>query len=85
VGFAIPVVALVGLYVVTFQYFKKFISGCGIVQNMTFKTEDLTWLTIWNHRNLLKNDIKLIKETNDQNYELSVMFLFMVSFLYQFN
>jgi hypothetical protein len=42
---AVPVLALIVLYYLTFQFFsKELVSRCRTSQNMTFKTEDLVWL-----------------------------------------
>ena len=79
-AFAIPVMALVGLYVVTFQYFKKnlYLDAGLSSKHDVAKTEDLTWLNQFGTiGTFLKNDIKLIKRNkrSKTTVGLSVMFL----------
>ncbi|MFV8362552.1 DUF5687 family protein [Flavobacterium sp. ZT3P35] len=79
-AFAIPVMALVGLYIVTFQYFKKnlYLDAGLSSKHDVAKTEDLTWLNQFGTiGTFLKNDIKLIKRNkrSKTTVGLSVMFL----------
>ncbi|RKS94850.1 hypothetical protein BC952_0478 [Flavobacterium limicola] len=80
-AFAIPVLALIALYYVTFQYFKKNLYLDAGLSNKhdVAKTEDLTWLNQFGTiGTFLKNDIKLIKRNkrSKTTVGLSVMFLF---------
>ncbi|MFV8269068.1 DUF5687 family protein [Flavobacterium sp. GT2N3] len=80
-AFAIPVVALIVLYYVTFQYFKKNLYLDAGLSNKhdVANTEDLTWLNQFGTiGTFLKNDIKLIKRNkrSKTTVGLSVMFLF---------
>lgn len=79
--FAIPIVALIGLYYVTFQYFKNNLYLDAGLSNKhdVAKTEELTWLNQFGTiGTFLKNDIKLIKRNkrSKTTVGLSVMFLF---------
>ena len=79
--FAIPIVALIGLYYVTFQYFKNNLYLDAGLSNKhdEAKTEELTWLNQFGTiGTFLKNDIKLIKRNkrSKTTVGLSVMFLF---------
>ena len=80
-AFAVPVVLLIGLYYVTFNYFKSDLyldAGLSSKHDIA-KTEDLTWLNQFGTiGTFLKNDIKLIKRNkrSKTTVGLSVMFLF---------
>ena len=80
-AFAIPVIVLIGLYSVTFNYFKSDLyldAGLSSKHDIA-KTEDLTWLNQFGTiGTFLKNDIKLIKRNkrSKTTVGLSVMFLF---------
>ncbi|WP_158728078.1 MULTISPECIES: DUF5687 family protein [unclassified Flavobacterium] len=79
-AFLIPVVALVVLYYVTFQYFKNnlYLDAGLSSKHDEAKTEDLTWLNQFGSiGTFLKNDIKLIKRNkrSKTTVGLSVMFL----------
>lgn len=80
-AFAIPVLALMAIYYVTFQYFKKNLyldAGLSNKHDIA-KTEELTWLNQFGTiGTFLKNDIKLIKRNkrSKTTVGLSVMFLF---------
>jgi hypothetical protein len=78
---AIPVLALIALYYLTFQFFKKNLYlDAGLSQKHDVaKTEDLVWLNQFGTiGTFLKNDIKLIKRNkrSKTTVGLSVMFLF---------
>jgi hypothetical protein len=80
-AFAIPVLVLVALYYVTFQYFKNDLYlDAGLTSKLDIaKTEELTWLNQFGTvGTFLKNDIKLIKRNkrSKTTVGLSVMFLF---------
>ena len=80
-AFAIPVLALIVLYYVTFQYFKKNLYLDAGLSNKhdVAKTEELTWLNQFGTiGTFLKNDIKLIKRNkrSKTTVGLSIMFLF---------
>lgn len=80
-AFAIPVLALIALYYVTFQYFKSNLYLDAGLSNKhdVAKTEDLSWLNQFGTiGTFLKNDIKLIKRNkrSKTTVGLSVMFLF---------
>lgn len=80
-AFAMPVLALIALYYVTFQYFKRNLYLDAGLSNKhdVAKTEDLTWLNQFGTiGTFLKNDIKLIKRNkrSKTTVGLSVMFLF---------
>jgi hypothetical protein len=80
-AFAIPVLVLVVLYYVTFQYFKNDLYlDAGLTSKLDIaKTEELTWLNQFGTLGtFLKNDIKLIKRNkrSKTTVGLSVMFLF---------
>lgn len=79
--FSIPVVVLLGLYYVTFKYFKKnlYLDAGLSIKNEIAKTEHLTWLNQFGTLGtFLKNDIKLIKRNkrSKTTIGMSVMFLF---------
>ncbi|OUD37206.1 DUF5687 family protein [Flavobacterium sp. FPG59] len=79
-AFLIPVVALVVLYYVTFQYFKNnlYLDAGLSSKHDEAKTEELTWLNQFGSiGTFLKNDIKLIKRNkrSKTTVGLSVMFL----------
>lgn len=86
-AFAIPVFLLVGLYYVTFHYFKSNLyldAGLSSKHDIA-KTEDLSWLNQFGTiGTFLKNDIKLIKRNkrSKTTVGLSVMFLFYGLFFY---
>jgi hypothetical protein len=79
--FLLPVVVLIGLYSVTFNYFKRNLyldSGLSNKQQAG-KTEELTWLNQFGMLGtFLKNDIKLIKRNKRSKTTviMSVVFLF---------
>jgi hypothetical protein len=80
-AFAIPVLVLVALYYVTFQYFKNDLYlDAGLTSKLDIaRTEELTWLNQFGTvGTFLKNDIKLIKRNkrSKTTVGLSVMFLF---------
>ena len=80
-AFTIPVLALVALYYVTFQYFKSdlYLDAGLTSKHDVAKTEELTWLNQFGTiGTFLKNDIKLIKRNkrSKTTVGLSVMFLF---------
>lgn len=79
--FLLPVVVLIGLYFVTFRFFKSNLyldAGLSGKQEIA-KTEDLTWLNQFGKvGTFLKNDIKLIKRNKRSRTTvfMSVLFLF---------
>ncbi|MFV5687398.1 DUF5687 family protein [Flavobacterium sp. ZT3R25] len=79
--FLLPILALIGLYYITFNYFKNNMyldSGLSNKQQIA-KTEDLTWLNQFGTLGtFLKNDIKLIKRNKRSKTTviMSVVFLF---------
>jgi hypothetical protein len=80
-AFAVPVLVLIALYYVTFQYFKNDLYlDAGLTSKLDIaKTEELTWLNQFGTvGTFLKNDIKLIKRNkrSKTTVGLSVMFLF---------
>jgi hypothetical protein len=80
-AFAIPVLALIAIYYITFQYFKKNLYLDAGLSNKhdVAKTEELTWLNQFGTiGTFLKNDIKLIKRNkrSKTTVGLSIMFLF---------
>ncbi|TDE46678.1 hypothetical protein E0I26_00930 [Flavobacterium rhamnosiphilum] len=80
-AFSIPVLALIAIYYVTFQYFKSNLYLDAGLSNKhdVAKTEELTWLNQFGTiGTFLKNDIKLIKRNkrSKTTVGLSVMFLF---------
>ena len=80
-AFVIPVLLLVGLYYVTFNYFKSnlYLDAGLTSKHDIAKTENLTWLNQFGTiGTFLKNDIKLIKRNkrSKTTVGLSVMFLF---------
>lgn len=79
--FAVPVLVLMGLYYVAFNYFKSnlYLDAGLSTKNEIAKTENLTWLNQFGTLGtFLKNDIKLIKRNkrSKATIALSVMFLF---------
>jgi hypothetical protein len=79
--FLFPVLALMGLYYVTFHYFKNnlYLDAGLSTKNKIAKTEDLTWLNQFGTLGtFLKNDIKLIKRNKRSKTTviMSVVFLF---------
>jgi hypothetical protein len=79
--FLFPVVALMGLYYITFHYFKNnlYLDAGLSTKNKIAKTEDLTWLNQFGTLGtFLKNDIKLIKRNKRSKTTviMSVVFLF---------
>ncbi len=80
-AFAVPVLVLIALYYLTFQYFKNDLYlDAGLTSKLDIaKTEELTWLNQFGTvGTFLKNDIKLIKRNkrSKTTVGLSVMFLF---------
>jgi hypothetical protein len=80
-----PVLALIVLYYLTFQFFKKNLPRCRTFSKKhVLKTEDLVWLNQFGTiGTFLKNDIKLIKRNkrSKTTVGLSVMFLFFMVLL----
>lgn len=79
--FLIPIVVLVGLYYITFNFFKSnlFLDAGLASKHDVAKTENLTWLNQFGVLGtFLKNDIKLIKRNKRSKTTviMSVMFLF---------
>jgi hypothetical protein len=79
--FLFPVVALMGLYYITFHYFKNnlYLDAGLSTKNKIAKTENLTWLNQFGTLGtFLKNDIKLIKRNKRSKTTviMSVVFLF---------
>jgi hypothetical protein len=79
--FLLPILVLMGLYYLTFNYFiKNLYLDSGLSnKHQIAKTEDLTWLNQFGTLGtFLKNDIKLIKRNkrSKTTIGLSVMFLF---------
>jgi hypothetical protein len=79
--FLLPIVALIGLYYVTFNYFKNnaYLDSGLSNQHQIAKTEDLIWLNQFGTLGtFLKNDIKLIKRNKRSKTTviMSVVFLF---------
>lgn len=79
--FLIPIVVLVGLYYITFSFFKSnlFLDAGLASKHDIAKTENLTWLNQFGVLGtFLKNDIKLIKRNKRSKTTviMSVMFLF---------
>ncbi|MFT7336096.1 MAG: hypothetical protein ACI9M1_002045 [Porticoccaceae bacterium] len=80
-AFVVPVLVLIALYYVTFQYFKNDLYlDAGLTSKLDIaRTEELTWLNQFGTvGTFLKNDIKLIKRNkrSKTTVGLSVMFLF---------
>ncbi|MBF7092743.1 hypothetical protein IUY40_14495 [Flavobacterium sp. ALJ2] len=79
--FLIPVLVLIGLYYVTFNYFKSNLyldAGLSNKHDIA-KTENLTWLNQFGTLGtFLKNDIKLIKRNkrSKMTIMMSILFLF---------
>ncbi|QSW91294.1 MULTISPECIES: DUF5687 family protein [Flavobacterium] len=79
--FLIPILTLIGLYVFTFNYFKKNLyldAGLSIKQDIA-STENLSWLNQFGTvGTFLKNDIKLIKRNkrSKTTIVMSIFFLF---------
>jgi hypothetical protein len=79
--FLLPVLTLVGLYYVTFNFFKKnlYLDAGLSTKNEIAKTENLTWLNQFGTLGtFLKNDIKLIKRNKRSKTTvfMSLIFLF---------
>lgn len=79
--FLIPVLALVGLYIYTFKYFKNnlYLDAGLSVKHDIATTENLSWLNQFGTLGtFLKNDIKLIKRNKRSKTTIfmSVLFLF---------
>jgi hypothetical protein len=79
--FLLPVLALMGLYYITFHYFKNnlYLDAGLSTKNKIAKTENLTWLNQFGTLGtFLKNDIKLIKRNKRSKTTviMSVVFLF---------
>lgn len=79
--FLLPVSVLMGLYYVTFHFFKNnlYLDAGLSTKNKIAKTEDLTWLNQFGTLGtFLKNDIKLIKRNKRSKTTviMSVVFLF---------
>jgi len=79
--FLIPIIALAGLYYITFNYFKSnlYLDAGLASKHDIAKTENLTWLNQFGVLGtFLKNDIKLIKRNKRSKTTviMSVMFLF---------
>jgi hypothetical protein len=79
--FLLPVLVLMGLYYVTFHFFKNnlYLDAGLSTKNKIAKTEDLTWLNQFGTLGtFLKNDIKLIKRNKRSKTTviMSVVFLF---------
>jgi hypothetical protein len=79
--FLLPVLILIGLYYVSFNYFKNnlYLDAGLSKKDEIAKTENLTWLNQFGTLGtFLKNDIKLIKRNkrSKTTIGLSVMFLF---------
>lgn len=80
-AFLIPMLAAIGLYLMTFNYLKKnlFLDAGLASKGNTAKTEHLTWLNQFGTLGtFLKNDIKLIKRNKRSKTTvfMSVLFLF---------
>ena len=79
--FLVPMIVLVGLYYITFNFFKSnlFLDAGLASKHDIAKTENLTWLNQFGVLGtFLKNDIKLIKRNKRSKTTviMSVMFLF---------
>jgi hypothetical protein len=79
--FLLPVLTLIGLYYISFKYFKNnlYLDAGLSRKDEIAKTENLTWLNQFGTLGtFLKNDIKLIKRNkrSKTTIGLSVMFLF---------
>jgi hypothetical protein len=79
--FLVPVLVLIGLYYITFNYFKKnlYIDAGLSTKTEIARTENLTWLNQFGTiGTFLKNDIKLIKRNkrSKTTIGMSIMFLF---------
>ena len=79
--FLVPVLVLIGLYYITFNYFKKnlYIDAGLSTKTEIARTENLNWLNQFGTiGTFLKNDIKLIKRNkrSKTTIGMSVMFLF---------
>lgn len=79
--FIIPIIVLIGLYYITFNYFKSnlFLDAGLASKHDIAKTENLTWLNQFGVMGtFLKNDIKLIKRNKRSKTTIimSVLFLF---------
>ena len=79
--FLVPVLVLIGLYYITFNYLKKnlYIDAGLSTKTEIARTENLTWLNQFGTiGTFLKNDIKLIKRNkrSKTTIGMSIMFLF---------
>ena len=79
--FLVPILVLIGLYYITFNYFKKnlYIDAGLSTKTEIARTENLTWLNQFGTiGTFLKNDIKLIKRNkrSKTTIGMSIMFLF---------
>lgn len=79
--FLIPIIVLVGLYYITFNYFKSnlYLDAGLASKHDIAKTENLTWLNQFGVMGtFMKNDIKLIKRNkrSKTTIVMSVLFLF---------
>ncbi|MFC6877357.1 DUF5687 family protein [Flavobacterium myungsuense] len=79
--FLVPVLVQIGLYYITFNYFKKnlYIDAGLSTKTEIARTENLTWLNQFGTiGTFLKNDIKLIKRNkrSKTTIGMSIMFLF---------
>lgn len=76
----IPMLLLVGMYFITFNFFKKNLyldAGLSVKQEIA-KTEELTWLNQFGTLGtFLKNDIKLIKRNKRSKTTVLMSFLFL--------
>ncbi|NJB71522.1 hypothetical protein GGR42_001984 [Saonia flava] len=77
----LPWIVLIGLYLTSFNYFKKnmYLDGGLATKHTEAKTEDFTWLDKYGKLGtFLKNDIKLIKRNKRSKTTviMSVLFLF---------
>lgn len=78
--FLIPVLALLGLYFYTFNYFKTnaYLDAGLASKHDIAKTENLTWLNQFGTLGtFLKNDIKLIKRNKRSRTTVGMSFLFL--------
>ena len=78
--FALPVLALIGLYYFTFNYFKSnlYLDAGLSRKHEIAKTENLTWLNQFGTLGtFLKNDIKLIKRNKRSRSTVLMSFLFL--------
>ena len=76
----LPWIALVGLYIAAFNYFKKhmYLDAGLTTKQAVAKTEDYAWLNRFgNLGTFLKNDIKLIKRNKRSKTTVIMSFLFL--------